>query len=241
MPKKAPRARASNTKTAARRRAELHEFWAAQLPLHFHALPEPWREVPHDAGLRLPESAVLVAHPDGRIGVAMGIFKCTTMQHRNGYAVIAGGETLHRIICTTFNGAQPFKGAQVRHLDGNPSNNSAGNLAWGSAGDNAADRIAHGRQTNGKDVEAARIRRDLQWSILKGPIYPFDFGLPSRTVRYRLMAEARKRKGYPSHNPFGNFNPPPAATNPTLPGSESWPPADPGAPDWPPGQKTANL
>lgn len=35
-------------------------------------------------------------------------------------------------------------GAQCRHLDGNPANNRADNLAWGNFLDNALDRAKHG-------------------------------------------------------------------------------------------------
>jgi hypothetical protein len=34
---------------------------------------------------------------------------------------------------------------QCRHLDGNPSNNRPDNLRWGTAKENAADMIRHGR------------------------------------------------------------------------------------------------
>lgn len=39
----------------------------------------------------------------------------------------------------------PGSGACVRHLDGNPHNNTLENLAWGSHSDNSMDTVRHGR------------------------------------------------------------------------------------------------
>ncbi len=50
----------------------------------------------------------------------------------------------HQLVCEAFNGPRP-EGLQCRHLDGDPSNNTPGNLRWGTAKENAADRKAHGR------------------------------------------------------------------------------------------------
>ena len=37
-----------------------------------------------------------------------------------------------------------FEGAEVRHLNGDKRDNSAGNLAWGTHAENMSDRIKHG-------------------------------------------------------------------------------------------------
>ena len=57
--------------------------------------------------------------------------------------------SVHRLVAIVFHGPPPFHGAQVRHLDGNPINNTAENLAWGTAKQNAEDRDAHGRTATG--------------------------------------------------------------------------------------------
>ena len=54
---------------------------------------------------------------------------------------------VHRIVAEAFIGTCP-PGAQVRHLDGNPSNNSRENLAYGTPSENAADQVRHGRHRN---------------------------------------------------------------------------------------------
>lgn len=54
---------------------------------------------------------------------------------------------VHTLVAETFVGP---KDGQVRHLDGNPFNNSPDNLAWGTAKQNAEDRDRHGRTARGK-------------------------------------------------------------------------------------------
>lgn len=48
----------------------------------------------------------------------------------------------HQVVCLTFKGPCP-PGQQVRHKDRTKSNNSVGNLEYGTAVDNAADRAGH--------------------------------------------------------------------------------------------------
>jgi len=50
---------------------------------------------------------------------------------------------LHRLIAEAWHGPAPA-GAQCRHLDGRPNNNSALNLAWGTPAENNADKKKHG-------------------------------------------------------------------------------------------------
>lgn len=61
---------------------------------------------------------------------------------------------LHRLVAEAHVSPAPFVNACVRHLDGNPKNNSAKNLAWGTYLDNENDKLAHGthrsRITNAK-------------------------------------------------------------------------------------------
>lgn len=47
---------------------------------------------------------------------------------------------IHRLICATFHGPAPAGQRQVRHLDGDPSNNTAQNLAWGNQSMNEQDK-----------------------------------------------------------------------------------------------------
>lgn len=75
-------------------------------------------------------------------------------QHdRRGYKIVrltVNGErkkyNVHRLVILAHVGPPPSEALQIRHLDGNPHNNHASNLAWGTVSENAQDRVAHGRQ-----------------------------------------------------------------------------------------------
>ncbi len=58
---------------------------------------------------------------------------------------------VHRLVCRAFHG-EPQPGQQVRHLNGDPFDNRAVNLAWGTPRENAADRDDHGRSVRGERV-----------------------------------------------------------------------------------------
>ena len=52
-------------------------------------------------------------------------------------------EWVHRAICAAFYGPCP-RGLEVRHLDGDPTNNHVTNLRYGTHSENMQDRIRHG-------------------------------------------------------------------------------------------------
>jgi len=55
-------------------------------------------------------------------------------------------KSVHRLVAEAF---CPGDGPVVRHLDDDPSNNNAWNLAWGSYSDNQRDRVRNGIYRNG--------------------------------------------------------------------------------------------
>lgn len=57
--------------------------------------------------------------------------------------------TVHRLVCEAFHGPCPEWACEVRHLDGNPANNRADNLRWGTRAENEADMVRHGVHTRG--------------------------------------------------------------------------------------------
>lgn len=80
--------------------------------------------------------------------------------------------TVHSLICEAFYGKPPFKGAQVRHLDGNPENNCPKNLAWGTQVENWLDRKAHGHGMEGEKHPNSKLtdeeRNHIRWAIDRG-------------------------------------------------------------------------
>ena len=53
---------------------------------------------------------------------------------------------VHELVCAAFHGAKPSPGrsCEVRHLDGDPWNNRADNLCWGTHSENEMDKLQHG-------------------------------------------------------------------------------------------------
>ena len=89
--------------------------------------------------------------------------KCRPRRARTGYKQFSFGRDnicyIHRLVCHLWNG-EPKEGESVRHLDGDPTNNHASNLAWGSHKENMIDMARHGTQRiqvlSAEDVKAIR-------------------------------------------------------------------------------------
>lgn len=54
---------------------------------------------------------------------------------------------VHRLVLAAFVGSCP-DGMEVRHLDGNPGNNTVENLAYGTHSENEMDKVLHGTHRN---------------------------------------------------------------------------------------------
>ncbi|MGG5809956.1 NUMOD4 motif-containing HNH endonuclease [Falsiroseomonas sp. CW058] len=67
----------------------------------------------------------------------------------SGHLVVMVGRTeqryVHELVALAFHGPRPWKGAEIRHLNGDPADNRAGNLDYGSRSRNTQDRKWHGR------------------------------------------------------------------------------------------------
>lgn len=82
----------------------------------------------------------------------------------------------HRVVLLAFVGPRP-DGLEIRHLDGNPLNNSFENLAYGTHAENTLDRIRH------------------QTSCRRGHPYPAEWLLePMAGRRCRVCQRARQRR-----------------------------------------------
>lgn len=97
-----------------------------------------WREIPSAPGYRASDTGGIYStkvHRDLRPG-SSGVYLMVFVNGRQKRYV-------HHLIAEAFIGPRP-QGQVVRHLDGNPLNNSAGNLGYGTYGDNERDKIRHG-------------------------------------------------------------------------------------------------
>lgn len=72
---------------------------------------------------------------------------------------------IHVLVATAFHGPCP-EGLVCRHLDGNPGNNRADNLAWGTYEENEADKLAHGTRLCGESVFGSKLRESAVRDIL---------------------------------------------------------------------------
>lgn len=64
---------------------------------------------------------------------------------------------VHRLVAEAF---LDGRGEQVRHLDGNKSNNAAENLAWGTCQQNILDKWDHGKMVIGERHHCAKVPLD---------------------------------------------------------------------------------
>lgn len=62
---------------------------------------------------------------------------------------------VHRIVMRAFAGPRP-EGLEVRHLDGDPTNNGLTNLAYGTPLENASDQRLHGTNFNSRKTHCPR-------------------------------------------------------------------------------------
>jgi hypothetical protein len=75
-----------------------------------------------------------------------------------------GTHSVHTLVCETFYGPAPFVDAQVRHVDGDQTNNRPENLDWGTQEQNWQDRKAHGRGMGGEH-HAAKLTAGMVEAI----------------------------------------------------------------------------
>lgn len=88
---------------------------------------------------------------------------------------------VHRAVLEAFVSPH-IKGMFCRHLDGNPANNSATNLAWGTRDQNEKDKRSHGtaligsrsRQTKFNDADVLVIIREPLGTVAVAKKYGVD-------------------------------------------------------------------
>lgn len=65
---------------------------------------------------------------------------------------------VHRCVAKVFHGDRSSEGLQVRHYDGNKLNNNRENLIWGTAQEDANDKIRHGTSGKGETNGNAKLK-----------------------------------------------------------------------------------
>lgn len=63
--------------------------------------------------------------------------------------------SVHSLVAAAFLPNKPSTRHEIRHLDGEKTNNHADNLAWGTQKENADDRERHGRTSRGESHSAS--------------------------------------------------------------------------------------
>lgn len=126
----------------------------------------------------------------------------TTPRAKDGYVLVRlrnGAQQrvtgLHVLVLEAFGGPRP-PGQLCRHLDDDPTNNRATNLAWGSGGDNSRDRERNGRSYSGTGNPNARLSAaDLATVVAaRGQIGARSLATRFKVHRstiYRVWREAR--------------------------------------------------
>lgn len=129
--------------TAARRRAYMDVQW--------RTVPYCNRYEVSDDG-RVRRAAI---RPEGRPGLELKPTVSASGHHKITVYRDDGTQwrtTIHQLVAMAFVGAPSESGLLVLHADGDPANNTPGNLRWGTYKDNADDRRIHADQ-KAKTVE----------------------------------------------------------------------------------------
>lgn len=132
----------------------------------------------YDAPLRVritPEYPSLVISSEGDIrgpsGKWLKLFPSKTNPYLHFTIYSAGKWTqlqVHVVVCTAFHGPRPA-GMITRHLNGDPRDNRAENLRWGTFEENEADKAKHDRNQIGERHHSAKLTEDQVRAIRAVP------------------------------------------------------------------------
>lgn len=73
---------------------------------------------------------------------------------------------IHRLVIENFIG-MPIAGQECRHMDGNPKNNHANNLQWGTRSENLIDMKRHGTNPVGETHSRSKLNEREVLLIIK--------------------------------------------------------------------------
>jgi hypothetical protein len=112
---------------------------------------------------------------------------------------------VHKMVLLAFSGPKPTPHHQCRHLDGNPVNNHASNLAWGTPLENQRDQVRHGTAISlrlGEDhpacrltAESVKVIRRLAALDVSTLVIAASFGISEAYARAIVLRRERMEVG----------------------------------------------
>lgn len=149
---------------------------------------EEWRDLPEIGPYRVSSWGRVFSGNKGRFLTGTPIKGYTNVRLRADKLY-----PVHRLVCIAFHGPQPAEGMMVGHLDGNPQNNRADNLAWITRSENTLHSIRHGTFARnplprrvGEQHLFAKLTvaqvREIRASSLPGRTLASQFGVSPRTI-----------------------------------------------------------
>jgi len=134
-------------------------------PLSKHELFEQVAMESIDMVMPIPGFDGYFASPDGKIFNKKGKEIQPRFRKENGYLVVDLYKDkkrttfyIHTLVTTTYLGKRPTEKHQVRHLDGVKINNNIFNLKWGTAKENAEDKLRTGSYNNTAKLSDEKVR-----------------------------------------------------------------------------------
>jgi len=160
-----------------------YEFTPEILEAIQKALPEPTelRVIPWAKGYAVARDGFVISIRKHNRDPNAVFRVLKTMKHSGGYPQVnltlekrkSRICRIHNLVAELYLGPKPDEAYEVRHRDGNPENNAASNLLWGTHQQNMEDCKEHGTRTEGEknghakvtEVEVKRIRRLADYAI----------------------------------------------------------------------------
>ena len=139
-------------------------------------MAEVWKDIPGYEGKYQASDQGRIRSVDRRVRCAHGayrlmrgrVLKPAASKYNPHLLVVLGhgnpGSPVHQLVALTFHGSRP-KGQDVRHLDGDPKNNRADNLAYGTRTDNILDVYRIGKAWRALTADDVR---DIRKRIARG-------------------------------------------------------------------------
>lgn len=154
-----------------------------------------WRAVPTHVGYEVNASGQ-ISGPRGQI--------LRPMQTKQGHLYVLTPLPrrprklfVHRAVVLAFIGPPPTPEHEVRHLDGNPTNNILPNLCWGTRAENMQDKALHGTELFGEAKPDARLTeeqvRAIKHDARPSRVIGAEYGV-SHTAVLRIRRGERWRR-----------------------------------------------